>query len=559
MVLYARLVDNRTELLYDIGRIYWTEGILMHPKHTQAVPANSKPTYSVANSLVSYYLLIMFSFFTLFLTEQYAHARTDKYWLYLCLSAVLVVFACIAGLISHAEQRRNGAPSPLLRPVTVPDTAFLCFFIFAVISTVFSRYPMDAVTGNLGRNNGLILLTAYTLVYFVLTRLYIYKEYVIAVYLVFSSLVALLTVLNFFYIDPFGLLNGYDAVTVLDFGSTIGNKNTIASFMCLFLPVAVMTLTVSDKRYLQILGGCAAVMAYTGLLCANSSSGILGLIVILPVMGAFAAADYSRLRRYVLALAILFVSGKALMLFALVMGNSNKGFEYMQDFLINSPYLYIPIILFGGLYAVMRLLPGERYPRRAVQGALIALCVLIPLCLLAAVVYFTVFDTQTKLGRYTRILRINNKWGTHRGYMWIKSIEEYGRLSPFGKLFGTGPDTLYKVLEPYFGELLQRYGDSSTDCAHNELLNYLVTQGVLGLLSYLTIIGTVVARAVRTARRNPTVLLFVCAVLCYLAQSVVNLYQPITTPVFFIFLSLAESLNRQDRIRTDTNSHTNPW
>ena len=508
------------------------------------VPAAEKPAYSVANSLVSYYLLLMFSFFSLFLTDQYSHARTDKLWFFLILSGVLVVAATVSALVNRAEQQRSGVASPLLTPLYVPDVMFLCFFGFAAISTILSKYPAESLTGSLGRNNGLILLLAYTLVYFVLTRLYVYKDYVLVIFLLFSCVIALLTVLNFFFIDPFGLLNGYEPDVAADFGSTLGNKNTIASYMCLFLPVALMLLSLSEKRYLQAVSAVATAFASAGMICANSMSGLLGLAVILPVCAAFAARSYDSLRRYVLGVLILLGAGKIVMLGAWISG-ANKGFEYMQEFLIASPLVYIPIALLAGLYLLMRLLKGDRYPRKAVQGVLIALCILIPLIMLGSVLYFTLIDTQTKLGRLTRILRINNKWGTHRGYMWIKCLEEFGKFDIVKKLFGSGPDTLYKVLEPWFDELLRRYGNSSTDCAHNELLNYLVTQGIFGLASYLGLVATIVARGIRTARKHPLALVFCAAVICYFAQSVVNLYSPIVTPLFFIFLALTEALNRQ--------------
>jgi len=111
-------------------------------------------------------------------------------------------------------------------------------------------------------------------------------------------------------------------------------------------------------------------------------------------------------------------------------------------------------------------------------------------------------------------------------------------------LFGTGPDTAYYVFQPHFSELSSRFGDSSTDCAHNEFINYLLTQGVLGLAAYLGVMGSVIVRSIKTAKNDPTALIFICPVICYLAQSVVNLYNPIVTPFLFIFLSLAEATNR---------------
>ena len=264
--------------------------------------------YTVANSLVSYFLVIMFGFFPLFLTDRYAHARTDKFWLYMVLTTILIVSVGICAFINRSENKRLGEGYAFIRPLRLPDIMILCFWGFAVISTVFSAYFTDALTGFSARDNGLLLLTAYMLMYFALTRHYSYKSYVIAVYLIISSFVALLTVLNFFYIDPLGMLSGYDKATIDDFGSTIGNKNIIATFMCLFLPVAVMMFAVTEDKMMRAVSGVSVAFAYTGLLCADSTSDILGLLVILPVMAVFCARRYTYMRRYMLALTILSAS-----------------------------------------------------------------------------------------------------------------------------------------------------------------------------------------------------------------------------------------------------------
>jgi hypothetical protein len=39
-------------------------------------------------------------------------------------------------------------------------------------------------------------------------------------------------------------------------------------------------------------------------------------------------------------------------------------------------------------------------------------------------------------------------------------------------------------------------------------------------------------------------LVFLSAAICYLAQSAVNLYNPIVTPLFFIFITLTEAMSR---------------
>ena len=135
---------------------------------------------------------------------------------------------------------------------------------------------------------------------------------------------------------------------------------------------------------------------------------------------------------------------------------------------------------------------------------------------MGTVIYFTAIDTKTDLGELDRTLRFSDSWGTHRGFMWNKALEEFGKLSFVKKLFGTGPETFYYTFSPHFAELYDRFGDGSTDAAHNEYINYLLNIGIVGLAAYLTFAGSALVR-------------------------VVNIALPIATPLFFIFVALCEA------------------
>jgi len=523
-------------------------------KIAQIPSGSEKPQnkYTVANSLVNYYLAIMFTFFPLFLTDQYVHARTDKFWMFIVLTAVLTISVAICRSIEVSEAKRLGEKASFLMPLSATDILMLCFVTAAAISTIISSHPYESFFAFGARDNGLFLLIFYMLMYFAVTRCYSEKEYVFAGYLIFSCIVALLTVLNFFYIDPLNIMVGYDEETILDFGSTIGNKNIIATYMCVFLPVAVGLFVVSKNRAMQALAGVAIVFAYTGLLCADSTSDILGLLVILPVMLIFFSRSFGYLKRYMLALTILFASGKLLWVFSQFAGE-DKGFEFMQSFLINSPLMFIPIVVCGAVYLIMLFVGrnGEpSYPAKLMQ---ILFSILFALGILAAAgvfIYYNYVDWDSDIGDFEFVIRFDDWWGTHRGFMWRISLEEYGKFDILHKFFGSGPDTLYYVFEPHFAELSERFGDGSTDCAHNEFINYLVTQGAIGLVAYIGMFATAIVSGLKTAKKNPMALVFISAIICYLAQSVVNLYNPIVTPYLFIFLALTEALNRQRRTVT---------
>ena len=126
--------------------------------------------------------------------------------------------------------------------------------------------------------------------------------------------------------------------------------------------------------------------------------------------------------------------------------------------------------------------------------------------------------------------------------MWSKTMEIFWDFSLWRKLFGSGPDTFYYTFQPYFDELT-KYWTSSTNAAHNEYLNYLITVGLLGAAAYCTALISGVVRGFRSISRQPMVAVYCAAAICYGAQALVSIAQPITTPLLIIFLALCAGAN----------------
>ena len=213
-------------------------------------------------------------------------------------------------------------------------------------------------------------------------------------------------------------------------------------------------------------------------------------------------------------------------------------------------YSNATLIALGGVAVLTALVwlvsvkkPGLMLPKAA-PIALASVFGAAVLAALGALLYFSVFDTETKLGSLEKVLRMNDAWGTHRGIMWLRSFKIFGEANIFQKLFGTGPDTFYYAFEPYFKEL-QSYGNSSTDAAHNEYLNYLITIGVFGLGAYLTFMGNALRRAFLAAKQTPAVLAVAAGVVGYAAQAVLNISVPISAPLMIIMIALCEAFARQ--------------
>lgn len=515
--------------------------------------AKENNNLSVKETLVNYYLVLMFTVFPLFFTNEYFNIRHDKYGLFLGLSAVLIV--SVAGIVIYEKNAENNLPqneikaqSDKSRGFTIPDYAMIAFLIFSAVSTVLSSHIQDALLGTAGRNNGLVLLAVYVGVYFVITRFLNCRDYVFAALAVASSVVFILAVLNCFYIDPLGMFAHLtDEQTITDFTSTIGNKNLMSSYICIMLPVLMALSVLIKNGNLRILCLAASGFGFMALMTSDSDSGILGLGIFGVIYFIWFVRSIARLKRYFLTITVMLSFGKLLRLISFVMNDNSKGMDQFQEFFVYSNLSYILIAVCAVITALLYILDRKKPDIILSKAVPVTVGIIFAVAiagLISVMVYFSVFDTSTELGSFETLLRFNEKWGTHRGYMWIKSMEHFANAGFIEKLFGVGPDNFYYAFSPYFGGLM-KYGDGSTNAAHNEYINYLITIGITGTVAYLTALGSVIARAVKSAKQNPMAIVCAAAVICYAVQAIVNIAQPITTPLFIVFLAMTEAFSRQ--------------
>lgn len=515
--------------------------------------------YSSKHAVLNYYLILMFTVFPLFASDAYFNIRHDKYYLFVALTGVVLIAELLMILSVKFDSGQkdthdvNVTGKTWYESFSFTDWAMIALLLTSTLSTLFSPYEIQySIFGTAGRNNGLLLITLYVGIYFVITRLHYYMEYVFLAFAGVSTVVFILSVVNYHYIDPLGMYVNLDSDTVEDFISTIGNKNFLSSYICVSLPVFVtMSVHVKKKLYKAIYLASSA-FGFMALMTADSDSGILGLGVFFVVFLIWYSSDISRLKYYFLNITIMLASAKFIKYLTLILKNAfnckTKEIDRFQELFIESDIAYVLIAVMAVITAVLFIIDTKK-PELAISKAvpisLIVVFSAFALGIIGIIFYYSVIDTKTDLGSLETLIRFNNKWGTHRGFMWIKSFEIFDEASFIQKLFGTGPDTYHYAFSPYFAEL-EKYGDSSTNAAHNEYINYLITIGIAGLASYVAAVGGCIVRAVKTAKSNPISIVFVSAVICYSVQAFVNIAQPITTPLFIIFLALTESVSRKN-------------
>ncbi len=521
----------------------------------QAKVKNSRPKlrFTVSHALTDIYVILMFTLFPWLLTNQYASARRDKFWSFLIITCVVGISIGILSITDYFA--KNKAYSKKLNTYRDPfklnpvDIAFFAFAGISLISSLTSGRIGHCLMGlsesSSGRNMGLITILLLLVCYLVISRFFFFKKYVFYAIFLGVSVVTLLAILNYYYIDPIGIFKGYDAKTIENFTSTLGNKNYLSAFICVALPFSVGVMLTAKDRIMLIVSSISTGLQFMGLLVATSDGGFLGFAALVLVSAVIVARKPNLLSKLFLSLSVMALSAVVLRLFDLAMGESSKGYTSLSATFMSLPTSLILLVVFSGFTLLFNYIAknrnGKLFPKYV---TFVVLGVILSglLGLIALIIYLSFINTETELTGFMRFFRFGESWGTHRGYFWIKSLDIW--LNDFNiwqKLFGSGPDTFYFAFKPYFSEMLAKYNEGSTNAAHNVYLNYLLTQGAFGLFSYLALIGSSIYMSAKRLTTNPIALISLMVVVTYAVQDIVNIANPVNTPLLFVFIALGIS------------------
>jgi len=168
--------------------------------------------------------------------------------------------------------------------------------------------------------------------------------------------------------------------------------------------------------------------------------------------------------------------------------------------------------------------------------------ILIAACLIAGIVGVEVLgrqDPETENTNFIYELRevlhgnIQDEFGTYRAYIWRNAFEVF----PEYPIIGSGPDTFFYA----FPEDAHRIVDEDYENAHNEYIQRLICQGILGLILYLVFLGGILLKSIPKAFKNPLVMAALAAFVAYLAQAFFNISVVIASQMMWVLAGMLAS------------------
>lgn len=166
--------------------------------------------------------------------------------------------------------------------------------------------------------------------------------------------------------------------------------------------------------------------------------------------------------------------------------------------------------------------------------------------IVVGILILTIFVTVvTGVNNQWEIFTFDDEWGNYRGYVWSRLTRIYQELPFVNKVFGAGNESIYTLMSARYSDEMIEVTGTVYDSAHNEYLQYLVTMGIVGLITYLGLIISSIVNGVKLVKEEPLCMPLLAGMIGYVVQAFVNVEQPITTPFLFLFLALMAGMRRR--------------
>lgn len=465
------------------------------------------------------FIYAIFLAYPLAFHDYYYDIVTCKYVLLIAMTLMLSIFTLLLDGKIYLKKM-------YLQP---SDYIVLCLFFINLLSVAGSEYKFYALNGADGRFNGLVTVFLYVLIYFILSRGDFNKDKICLVLAAGSILVSVLGILNFADIDILGFYNGLEMDQKQFYMSTIGHVNVYSSYFALTVPVLMIRYLEGGKMKQTIFYFVALLVNVLALLCGGCESA--AIIIITAVVCSVLYCKGLHMRKWI-----------CLLVFVLAL---NKVFIYINEQSAEQRVLSNTVKILGDNRVVaavilicVGLIPAEillhqKERGKTVKYAVVFISSLFIIIYLAAFIYFTFIDRKAELHGMEVFLRFSDEFGSYRGYIWKVVVREFHKLSPYQMLFGIGTDTLRPYLVDRYGADMYNVTMAYYDNAHNEFLQYLITTGIAGISAYVLFLVMQIRKSL-----GQTDKIILCSVICYIVQSVVNINQVVTTPLFVVMLSM---------------------
>lgn len=493
------------------------------------------------NYVASAGVLLLLGIFPLFMTDKYYNITFSKFMFFMVVS-IAMFFICL--IVEEPVRTRKAVSRKnekfnfvlFIKESDKLSLSIILFLISGLFAMIFSPYPFSSLCGYAGRYMGYDFIIAVALLYFYISRYYFINERELYVFELSGILVILLAVIEFLGFDPFRLMLSVGTSKLGTFLSTIGNVNVFASFIALVIPISLYFLCFAPLNKKTIIYCVSSVIGLWGVFASNSDSAYLALFGGLWIIGLMALKKRETSIRFFAVTAAIGIFSFA---FGIIHSLFKNAFHLTKvTEIATGKYALIITLISAVFLALFVFCKMNEKVFKVLRITYVSLTVIGAVSVIFAVIYFTLIDKETNLGFLESYLRFNDSWGTERGMIWRMSLDAYAKMPFINKIFGYGEDSVVILLAQYFKTEMLDSG-YYTNNTHNEILQYLLTMGIFGVGTYISVIVFALKKCFEKCKEDILFGAIASAIIAYVVQSMVNITQPITTPILFVLISMA--------------------
>lgn len=509
--------------------------------------------------LVSLYMLTLMVVLPLYTTETgYRHIGTEKCMFFRSVSLtackVILPLGAVWLLCRLVRRFLSGRREKAGRPVLSATDAFALVYLAAVVcSYLHSSFREktqwgDAFYGALGWYLGLVTQLLFLAVYFMVSRLWQRRDWMIGLWMLALGAVTLLGYLNRFGVNPLRMEG-----TSPQYISTIGNINWYCGYIVTGVSLLAYELWQewgkAGKKRVHGAGLVVLGIGLASLVTQGSSSGIVALLVLAGVFYLLSVRDAGKMRRFWSGCILL--SGVCLLTWVIrrIWPWAITYTEGTTELLTGSPlpFFMMGVSLLGWFLAYRSSRTGRfrtgiwRLAGVAAWTAAGAVLVLFFVLLAVNTRHPGSIGALSEMGAFT----FDASWGSNRGITWTAGITCFLDQDIPGKLVGVGPDSMamyiHSGVNPALKQTVEEYfGRFMLTNAHNEWLTVLINEGLLGAVGYIGLMLTAICRFLKKGKEDALAGAAGMGILAYTVNNIFSFQQVMSTSTVFLLLGIGE-------------------
>lgn len=503
---------------------------------------NPNAKYQVTDYIIYLYLIAMFSVYLVIFTNKYFNMTITRYTTFMICSLSFVGMILIAYLVKFImymvkTAKRKEFDSSFMstkkqKAVAWPEFWIELYLMANIFSLLMASNVENSLTGIQGRRMGLYTIIVLTFVMITIgarfkanTLIYM----VLAGATIWAHIVALLQIVG---IDFMHLRDKLSKKSANVFISTFGNINIYASFITISMPVFICIFIFSKKIIYRLVAGYVTALSGMALMMSNSDSAYLGVGVSLILIFMLAYKD-DKLPSFFGTVCLILIGNLAMVILNIngfAKYKKRGGFaDLFNNLKLTLILLAVALVLTIASYRVYKYFGEELKNVNKKKNIIIMLALM-----LAGICAICVVGVVSK----STMFKFNDKWGNYRGYIWRISTEIYADFPLECKIFGNGVESVRELTVSGYGEEMVKVTHSTYDNCHNEILQNLLTTGLIGAISYVGIFLSSIIYILKNSKKDYLAYIPAAAMLGYFAQAMVGLSQPITSPLYYVFIGI---------------------